>query len=354
MSSPIVLVDDELFDKHRAPGLHPERPERLVAARAALDALTRVAPPQSLAARDASLDELERVHSSGYVERLGQLAGQVGSFDADTFRSEHSVAAALRAAGGALAITDALLGGDARLGVGLVRPPGHHARPSAAMGFCLVNNVAVAAGHALAQGAKRVAIVDWDVHHGNGTEEIFYRDPRVLYVSLHQYPFYPGTGAAGDVGSGDGRGYNVNTPHSAGATPSVYRSAFDRIVAPILESYRPQLTLVSAGFDAHREDPLAGMELDAESYGDMLRSLAGALAHVSATPRLALLLEGGYSLKALEESLRATLRHAVDSFLAPAEPAEPVAQRIDPPVSPRHEADLGRAVEAHSPHWKLS
>jgi acetoin utilization deacetylase AcuC-like enzyme len=222
------------------------------------------------------------------------------------------------------------------------------------MGFCLINNVAVAASHALCRGANRVAIIDWDVHHGNGTEEIFYADPRVLYVSVHQYPFYPGTGRVDDQGRGDGRGFNVNVPLHAGATPAVYASAFERIVAPIVESYAPDLTLVSAGFDAHRDDPLAGMELDAESYGSMMKTLFGALEHVTAAPRVGLLLEGGYSLGALEASLRATLDAAVRALLPPSESPEarlPGAERT--PCSARHERDLSEAMEAHSLHWKL-
>lgn len=353
MNPRIVLVDDDLFDKHHAPGPHPERPERLQAARAALSAFTHVGTPERLAARDASLDELSRVHTPEYLEYLDQVAGQPGAFDADTYRSEYSVQAALRAAGGALAITDALLGGEARLGLGLLRPPGHHARPASAMGFCLVNNVAVAAKHALHRGAERVAIIDWDVHHGNGTEEMFYSDPQVLYVSLHQYPFYPGTGDANDVGSGEGRGYNVNVPLSAGATPAVYASAFERIVAPIVESYAPDITFVSAGFDAHRADPLAGMNLDADSYATMVRSLLAALGHVTQTPRLALLLEGGYALRALEDSLHKTLEAATQSLFGTSRAATE-AHPSEQPHSAGHESDLARAVRAHTKHWQLS
>jgi acetoin utilization deacetylase AcuC-like enzyme len=354
MSSRIVLVDDELFDKHRAPNPHPERPERLAAARSAVEAVATRVPLRRLAARDASPDELVRVHTQPYVEHLGQVAGQAGAFDADTFRSEASVAAALRAAGGALSITDRLLADDAQLGVGLLRPPGHHARPSAAMGFCLVNNVAVAAAHALQHGASRVAIIDWDVHHGNGTEEMFYADPRVLYVSLHQSPFYPGTGHAEDLGTGEGLGYNVNVPLSAGATSAVYTRAFARIVAPIVESYAPDLTFISAGFDAHRADPLGGMELDDTAYPAMLESLIDALLHVSDQPRLALLLEGGYSLRALEASLKATLEKAEARLCGGPEPANRGASASPHPgISPRHEHELARAVHAQAQHWKL-
>ena len=155
----------------------------------------------------------------------------------------------------------------------LVRPPGHHARPDRAMGFCLLNNVAVAAAHARAQGVDKIAIVDWDVHHGNGTEEMFFASPEVLYVSLHQWPLYPGTGAADQIGKGEGRGYNLNVPLSPGARIGDYAAAFDRVISPVLEAYAPQLILVSAGFDAHRDDPLASMQLDAVAYGWMTAQL---------------------------------------------------------------------------------
>ena len=177
------------------------------------------------------------------------------------------------------------------------------------MGFCLLNNVALAAAHALQHGKERVAIVDWDVHHGNGTQDAFYRDPRVLFVSLHQAPFYPGSGTAAEVGDADGKGFNVNLPLSAGASDAVYAAAFERIVLPVLDQYAPDLVLVSAGFDAHARDPLAGMMLTADGFGVMARGVR-AIAEQHAGGRLGLLLEGGYDLEGLETSLLATLEAA--------------------------------------------
>src|SRR6478735_1985025 len=243
MQKTLVLVDDPLFGEHLSPAGHPERPERLHAARAAIARSDFDLRRTDLATRAATDEQLVRVHHETYLEQLGQAAGQVGHFDEDTLYSPQSVDAARAGAGGAIVITDALLDHRADFGLALLRPPGHHARPSGAMGFCLLNNVAVAAAHARARGVERVAIVDFDVHHGNGTQEMFYADPSVLFISLHQSPLYPGSGAVEERGKGDGRGYTVNVPLSPGAGDAVYGAAIERIVAPVLEQYRPSLLL---------------------------------------------------------------------------------------------------------------
>lgn len=299
----VLVIDDPRFDRHASAGYHPERPERLAAARAAL-ARTR-ARTRAVAARAASDDELARVHAPAYVEWLAKQDG-ASYVDPDTYLAPGSPEAARLAAGGACALVDALLAGEARRGIALVRPPGHHARRDQAMGFCLLNNVAVAAAHARARGLARVAIVDWDVHHGNGTQDIFWRDPSVLYASLHQFPFYPGTGALDERGEADGTGATLNVPLSAGADDAVYRSAFERVVVPALEEFRPDLVLVSAGYDASARDPLAEMHLEPRAFGWMTRALT-AVAERSAAGRIALVLEGGYDLVALEAGLVASL-----------------------------------------------
>jgi acetoin utilization deacetylase AcuC-like enzyme len=195
------------------------------------------------------------------------------------------------------------------------------------MGFCLLNNVAVAAAHARAAGLSRVAILDWDVHHGNGTQEIFLDDPQVLYASLHQYPFYPGTGAVEETGKGDGTGFTVNVPLSAGAGDAIYKSAFERVVLPVLDDYKPELVLVSAGFDAATRDPLAGMDVSATAFGWMTRGLT-ALAEKHASGRIALVLEGGYDLPSIEAGLGASLRALVSTDDVPiAAPADDVEVR---------------------------
>jgi acetoin utilization deacetylase AcuC-like enzyme len=300
-----VLLSDPRFFRHRSNGYHPERPERLEAARAAIERSGLSFQP--IEPRPATTEELERVHDPRFVAWLRTLTGEEGYIDADTYVGPESVAVAQLAAGGTIAMVDALLQGRSKRGVALVRPPGHHARPDHAMGFCLLNNVAIAAAHARANGVDRVAIVDWDVHHGNGTQDAFVADPSVLYISTHQFPFYPGTGAVSETGEGEGKGYTVNVPLTAGGGDGVYRAAFERIILPVLEEYRPQLVLVSAGFDASARDPLAEMTLSADAFGWMARALRG-VAEKSADGKIALVLEGGYDLVALESGLLAATR----------------------------------------------
>lgn len=336
-----LLIDDPIFDGHHADGPHPERPERLRAARAAVERASTEIGFRAVRAADASHETLLRVHTERYLDELGRSAGHSTMLDPDTYVAPGSVAAALRAAGAATALTEALFRGESRWGVALVRPPGHHARPDAAMGFCLLNNVAVAAAHARALGAERVLVLDWDVHHGNGTQEMFYSDPSVLYVSLHQFPYYPGTGAATELGEGEGRGYTVNVPLSAGAGDAAYLAAFDRVVCPIVEAYRPGLVLLSAGFDAHRRDPLGGMTLSDAGYLALTRRLCAAWG--AATP-IGVVLEGGYDLAALEGSLEATFTGLSQSSGSD----EPLGH-----PSSLHSSEIQRASAALREHWTL-
>ena len=300
----VLLVDDPRFDRHVPLGHHPERPERLVAARAgaaASGAAFERVPP-----RPATDEELARVHDPRFIESLTAMRGRSAYLDPDTYVSPESVDTARLAAGSIVAMVDRMLDGPVTRGVALPRPPGHHARRAQAMGFCLLNSVAVAAAHARSRGVARVAIVDWDVHHGNGTQEMFWQQPGVLYVSTHQSPFYPGTGAVEEIGEGEGKGYTVNVPLLAGGGDDVYASAFERVVLPVLESYAPELVLVSAGFDAAARDPLAQMEVSPGAFGWMSAGVAR-IAEATAGGRMALVLEGGYDLVALEASLRASI-----------------------------------------------
>ncbi len=335
-----LLVDDAAFDEHEPMGYHPERPERLAAGRAAVaQIISSGASFTRVKAREATATELERVHTARFVATLESLRGKKGMIDPDTYVSEKSVDAARRAAGGAIGMVEGILRGDANTGVALLRPPGHHARPNSAMGFCLINNVAVAAAHARAQGVKKIAIVDFDVHHGNGTQEIFYASPEVLYVSLHQFPFYPGTGAAEEIGEGEGKGYTVNVPLMAGGGDDVYRAAFDRIVSPVLDQYAPELVLVSAGFDASARDPLAEMTLTPNGFGYMVQRLTEQ-ARASANGRVALLLEGGYDLVALEAGLEESMGAMLE------------ARTFDVSTG-ADSADVERAARVAASHWKL-
>jgi acetoin utilization deacetylase AcuC-like enzyme len=268
--------------------------------------------------REATREELARVHEEAYLDSLEAARGRAVMLDPDTFTSPQSLAVAALAAGAALSGLEWILQGSGPAGEGegqvaprralaLVRPPGHHAEAGRAMGFCLHNNVAVAAAAALEAGLRRVAIVDYDVHHGNGTQHSFYRDPRVLFISTHQYPFYPGTGAAGETGEGDGRGFTVNVPLEGGCTDGDYALVCDRVVVPVLDEFAPELVLVSAGFDAHARDPLAHMRMTAAGFGALTARLAAA-ADRHARGRLLLVTEGGYDLPALGESLDVVVR----------------------------------------------
>jgi acetoin utilization deacetylase AcuC-like enzyme len=300
----LLVAQDPLFGEHDAGRGHPERPARLEAVAAGIadsglaDAIT-VLPP-----RDATMAELEGVHTTDHVDHIRQVceAGG-GSLDLDTGVSPESWPAALRAAGAGLAAVDALADGDGDAAFLALRPPGHHARPSTAMGFCLFNNVAVTAA-ALAARGDRVCVVDYDAHHGNGTQEIFYADPRVLYVSLHEWPLYPGTGRLDDVGRGPGAGTTCNLPLPARATGDVYLRAFDDVIEPIVQRFAPEWLLVSIGFDAHRADPLTGLGLSAGDYA----ALAARMAELApGRGRLIAFLEGGYDLDAIRASVAATL-----------------------------------------------
>lgn len=354
---PLLVVDDALFDEHRPRGYHPERPERIQAARSALDRCTAEGlSTQKIDTRDATDEELSRVHDPAYIDSLVPLMGHYASLDPDTYLAPSSVGAARRAAGASIALVDALLTQPTTLaekgsllrptpGLALLRPPGHHATRQKGMGFCLFNNVAVGAAHALTKGLSRVAILDWDVHHGNGTQDIFWSDPRVLYMSLHQFPFYPGTGAAHETGGADAPGHSVNVPLSAGAGDAVYTEAFRRIVTPILDEFAPELLLISAGFDAHRRDPLAEMCVTDEGYAIMATAVTQlALRHCQG--RIGFFLEGGYDLTALTSSLSAVL--LASAATASADSAPPSIA----PMSFRHEDELTRAQKAARIHWR--
>jgi acetoin utilization deacetylase AcuC-like enzyme len=347
-----LLVDDARFDLHASPAYHPERPERLIAARAAVRNTSASVAWKSVDVREASADELARVHDPRFIEVLDRLRGEEGFLDPDTYISKESVEVARLAAGGTLAMVDAILDGGVKVGVALPRPPGHHARANRAMGFCLLNNVAIAAAHARARGLRRVAIIDWDVHHGNGTQEMFYDDPSVLYASLHQFPFYPGTGATHETGEGDGRGYTVNIPLAAHGDDTIYRGAFDRILMPVLDAYAPELVLVSAGFDASARDPLAQMELTARAFRHMAEDLRD-IATKHAAGRIALILEGGYDLVALESGLREAIYGALGIVetreLRSHDSHDP--ELVDEIESNRDHEDIGRAAAAANACW---
>jgi acetoin utilization deacetylase AcuC-like enzyme len=313
-----VLVGSVAAVDHHDTGLgHPEHAARLVAVARGLDEAHLGDAIGELDGRPASLTELGRVHGDLYLDALAQLAAAGGgAIDPDTRVSPGSWATACAGAGLGLAAIEALQRGEAEAAFVAPRPPGHHATATQAMGFCLVNNVAVAAA-ALAEAGQRVLIVDWDVHHGNGTQDIFWNDPRVLYVSTHEWPAYPGTGRLGETGGPGAPGLTVNIPLPSGATGDVALAAIDEVAAPVVDVFAPDWVLISAGFDAHRDDPLADLAWSAGDYADLTRRLA---AMAPGPGRLVAFLEGGYDLNALAHSAAATVAALAGATYRP-EPA---------------------------------
>jgi acetoin utilization deacetylase AcuC-like enzyme len=303
----LVLVSSKRFVDHVTPVGHPERPERAGVLTAVAESFAgqggRVLEPRL--ATDA---DLERVHARELVDAIVATRGRATMIDEDTYTSPESEQIARLAAGAVLVGVDhALDGPEKSRALVLVRPPGHHAEADRAMGFCLYNNIAVGAAYARSRGCARVAIVDYDVHHGNGTQWIFYEDPTVLFVSSHQYPFYPGTGASSEKGRGPGSGFTLNIPLAAGATDDEIERKYAEQVMPALRSFKPELLMISAGFDAHELDPLGQLRMTTEGFGRLTKALiaeADALCH----GRAVLVTEGGYDLTAVSQSLAAVIK----------------------------------------------
>ena len=299
----VLLVTHPAYLEHESGRGHPERPERLAVVLAGVDAAGVRDGIVGVAPRAATRDELERVHPAAYLDAVERFcASGGGRLDADTGAGPGSWNAAVLAAGAGLEAVERLDAGEADAAFCAVRPPGHHAEPDRAMGFCLVNNVAVTAA-ALAERGERVLIVDWDAHHGNGTQDVFYSDDRVVYVSMHQFPLYPGTGRVDDVGTGAGAGATVNLPFPPGTTGDIYLCAVDDVLLPLAESFRPTWLIVSAGFDAHRADPLTDLGLSAGDFADLTARVTALVP----PGRRILFLEGGYDLAALRDSTAACL-----------------------------------------------
>jgi acetoin utilization deacetylase AcuC-like enzyme len=331
MSAQLGYVLDEVFVDHRAPSGHPERPARAEAVRDALLAAHIADRGTRIATRLASDAELASVHDGGYLTRLERaVPGQSGWLDPDTYFSPGTWNAARSAAGSTSELATRVLSGELTTGIAVVRPPGHHATRDQAMGFCLLNNVAIAAVAARAAGAARVAIVDWDVHHGNGTQDIFWNDPDVLYMSVHQFPYYPGSGAANEVGGERARGATINVGLPGGSRDADYAAVFDHVFLPALARFRPDLVLISAGFDAYEHDPLAGMRVTQAGFAAMARRLRFGADRWS-SGRVVAVLEGGYDLDGLAGGMTATLAALIGDAPAPAAlaplPAEPSLAR---------------------------
>ena len=350
----MLLYRDSLFRLHHQTHGHPERPERLEA----IDRMLQQAPYADRfhvgECRDATGDELARAHSRSYIHRVAATHGVPHTrFDSDTTANEHSYAAARRAAGSAIAAVDAILDGPDRRAFVLSRPPGHHAEAAHAAGFCFFNNAAIAAEHALARGLRRVCILDWDVHHGNGSMHSFYDRPDVLYASVHEYPHFPGTGRFGDIGHGAGEGYTISCPLPAGCADADYLHVLRNLVYPVAHEFNPDLVIVSAGYDAHRRDPLASMKLSTAAYG-VFAVLDCELADSRAGGRLLYLLEGGYDASALAEGVDASLRVLTGSAAAetPGHDTDVEADAEDTANVDISVQDVARRlIELYAPYW---
>ncbi len=331
------LYTSEVYAAHDPGPMHPERPERLKSIHAVLDRAP-VANAERAAPRPATRDELQLVHAPAYVDQVLATAGRPTQLDPDTRTSARSVEAALLAAGAAVQAVDDVLGRTAENAFALVRPPGHHAEPDQAMGFCLFNNAAIAAEAARKRGAQRVLLLDWDVHHGNGSQSHFYARRDVLYASVHQHPFYPGTGSPFLAGEREGEGFNVNCGLPGSQGDDDYGAVFEGLFLPIAEQYAPDFVVVSAGFDPHRADPLGGMRVTERGFAAMCT----ALKKVS-KGRIVLLLEGGYDLDGLAQSV-----HACVEVLAGTRAESFTSGTVRPDTA---EA-LDESWSLHAKHWK--
>jgi acetoin utilization deacetylase AcuC-like enzyme len=381
-SMSVTLFTSPRFGDHLTPPGHPERIERIEVMQAVASAF-RKSGGDVREPHPATREALARVHQAEYIGLIAETAGRATALDADTFTSPDTYDVACLAAGAAIDAVDLVLDGAAGplptdaagprrgsrpTGAGgplapsaspgsrsarafaLVRPPGHHAEADRAMGFCFFNNVAIAAAHARARGLSRVAIVDYDVHHGNGTQWAFYTDPSVLFISSHQYPYYPGTGAATEIGSGEGTGFTINLPLSAGATDADYALVYARVAVPALHQFEPELILISAGYDAYLDDPLGGMRLSSACFG-RLTSMIVEVADRHCAGRVVAVTEGGYNLQGLADGLQETIA-ALD-----AEGADQAGPTGDDSVptgdTSRGETTMKAVLPAIGSHWQL-
>ncbi len=340
------IVRDEFYKKHNMGAYHPESPARLEVVYDMLDReglgsfLTAIVP------REATEEEITAIHTAAYFTRVADTAtrGRLVSLDPDTSACPDSFRAAKLAAGGLLLLVDAVYERTLNNGFALVRPPGHHAESDRAMGFCIFNNIAVAASHLIKQHpTEKVLIVDWDLHHGNATQHQFYDNPQVLYFSTHQYPYYPGSGAFDETGTGAGTGFTVNVPLSPGAGDLDFSRIFDELLQPLAREFAPHFILVSAGFDTYYQDPLGYMQVTPDGYARMTRQLLDTAAELC-NGRLAVTLEGGYSLEGLRDSVKAVLLELSGKTTTD-------LCDTDPKSSCNVESVIERVKDIHKRHW---
>lgn len=339
----VGIVREDIYLEHITDDYHPENTQRLVYIYAMLQELD----PTSLTrvpARMATQDEIALIHDPSYIAMVAETSGKpMRRLDPDTVTSPKSYEAACMAVGGVLELVEAVQAGRVENGFALVRPPGHHAERARAMGFCIFNNIAVAARYLEKHhGMSRILIIDWDLHHGNGTQHSFYEDPTVLYMSTHQYPYYPGTGWFDETGEGKGKGYTVNVPTSHGFGDDDYLHIFETVVVPVATRFNPEIVLVSAGFDIHQGDPLGGMSVTEAGFARMARLLMD-LAAAQCGGKIVFVLEGGYYLEGLTNSVKAVLMELAGTPMYPAgERKKPSAAAVQA---------VAQAKQALKPYW---
>lgn len=350
MSRKTGIVKDKRYMRHFAGFAHPESPERLAAIYEMLDnpgmswKFTEIEP------REATHEEIESVHSSSYINHVAGTAGKDSvMLDPDTATSPETYHVAKLAAGGVCNSIDNVISGDVDNAFAFVRPPGHHAEHDAAAGFCIFNNIAIGAMHAvLRHNMKRILIADWDLHHGNGTQHLFYTDPRVLYFSTHQYPYYPGTGGVDEIGRGPGEGYTVNVPLSGGAGDGDYVKIFRKILAPVALEFKPELVLLSAGFDIYYQDPLGSMRVTPNGFAALARILMN-IADSCCRGRFVAVLEGGYHVQGLTKSVKAVLEEMRDETHCSEAQFDAIEQNADDEIN----RVINRVAKRISPFWNF-
>ncbi len=345
MSSTTGVVRHELYKEHLADYPHVESPQRLQVIYDMLDQADMADKFVAISPRPATHEELAWIHSESHIQRVTATDGKPhASLDPDTQTTALSCQAATLAAGGLFCLIDKIFDNTVRNGFALVRPPGHHAERDRAMGFCLFNNVALGAMYAMhTYSVKRVLIVDWDLHHGNATQNSFYADPAVLYFSTQQFPYYPGSGDLTEVGRGEGKGFTVNVPLQPGHGDKEFYQIFKQILSPIASAFKPEFILVSAGFDTYVDDPLGGMKVTPIGYAALTRILMD-LAKTCCSERLAITLEGGYHLEGLRESAKAVIKELThDSILTQAD-IESLEKGPAPPI-------IKEVIQAQRPYW---
>lgn len=340
----VGLVYDELFIKHINGIQHPECPERVEAIMNMLIQSELINQLEMLQPRDATKEEITVVHDETYYDFVASTKGiEVTNIDADTSTNPYSFDAAIRGSGGFISSLEKIANGELNTAFTLPRPPGHHAERDRAMGFCLFNHVAVGASYLLSKGFKRILIVDWDVHHGNGTQYIFYHNPNVLFFSIHQFPFYPGTGSFNEKGTGEGEGFTVNIPSPPMLGDNDYLKIFHSILKPVIEQYKPDFILVSSGFDAYFVDPLGGMKITEQGFAKLTRFILNET-EKHCEGKVGFLLEGGYNIQGLSTIMKVVIEEILDINTSD------ISEPNDDPVS---EMVIEGVKETYSQYWKF-